>query len=490
MACDAPTDTNHRESPLPRQPRVTPSPDAVRDNDDHPPQINTTSPMTPRTTSRRTGRTLRPTQPRSGATGPPWVRRPRVAAPPHLRHQPAHPSDHPGPGATLGEGVKHFLSDTFLHVAPHDCPPLATPDGESPPPTGSRIWVPCIDWRRHLVGQPVPGRVNSKGRPRNHKPDMAQTPPSATPRDTKDMERVTWVDRMASLSNFRHQVPGDVPTPDHQQPAPSQYMNRMYNIHYTLSTTHYHAPTGHWVMHGTDSLLPADYAPPLQHNPSPNTYTREEKPDQPHIWGTWGRHHHLHHHNHLIHHHHHVLVQHSTPQAAGKTSQTGPQTRPHREQPRRRQGPRPNEARARSPAETQDSRQATTQSGQRTTTSTRSQTQAQAQARRHDGSTSPTPGGRPLQHPVPAIPGPAAAAPNTATPHRHRRRPYHLHGRARRGRGATRFVPPPLKAHTPGPGTSPDQTRTAPGSTSSVPAPLPTVDVSPNTANAPLPPPP
>ena len=34
--------------------------------------------------------------------------------------------------------------------------------------------------------------------------------------------------------------------------------------------------------------------------------------------------HNLHQHDHLIHHHHHVLIQHSTPQAAGDTSQTGP----------------------------------------------------------------------------------------------------------------------------------------------------------------------
>ena len=44
--------------------------------------------------------------------------------------------------ATLGEGVRDFLFDAFLHVARHDRPPRATPDGESPPPTGSRIWVP------------------------------------------------------------------------------------------------------------------------------------------------------------------------------------------------------------------------------------------------------------------------------------------------------------------------------------------------------------
>ena len=93
---------------------------------------------------------------------------------------------------------------------------------------------------------------------------------------------------MASLSNFRHQVPGDVRTPDNQQPAPSTYMTLMYNMHYILSTTHYHAPTCHWVVHGTHSLLPADYAPP-PHNPGPNTYTREDEPDDPYLWGTWER---------------------------------------------------------------------------------------------------------------------------------------------------------------------------------------------------------
>ena len=106
--------------------------------------------------------------------------------------------------------------------------------------------------------------------------------------------------------------------------------------------------------------------------------------------------HNLHHHDHLIHHHHHVLIQHSTPQAAADTSQTGPQTRPHREQPRRCQGPRPDEAHIRDPAETQDRRQTATQTRQRATTATRSQAQTQVQTRRHDGSASPTPRGRPL----------------------------------------------------------------------------------------------
>ena len=60
-------------------------------------------------------------------------------------------------------------------------------------------------------------------------------------------------------------------------------MTLMYNVHYTVPTTDYHASTGHWVVRGTDSLLPADYAPP------PGTYTREDEPDNPHLLGMWER---------------------------------------------------------------------------------------------------------------------------------------------------------------------------------------------------------
>ena len=122
--------------------------------------------------------------------------------------------------------------------------------------------MPPIDLERHLVRHPMPGRVNTKGRIRYDEPEMAHPPPSVTPSDTKDWERETWVARMASLSNFRHHIPGDIPTANDQQPAPCMYMTLMYNRHYALSTTHYHAPTGHWVLHGTESLLPVDYAPP------------------------------------------------------------------------------------------------------------------------------------------------------------------------------------------------------------------------------------
>ena len=164
--------------------------------------------------------------------------------------------------ATLVEGVRDFLFDAFLQVARHDRPQLADPDGESPPPTGIRIWVLPIDWGPHLVRQPMPGRLDNKGRSRYHEPNMAHPPPSASPSDTKAWERETWVDGMAFLRNFMDHIPGDVPTPDNQQPAPSTYMTFMYNIHNTLSTTQYDAPTGHWVVHGIDSLLLADYAPP------------------------------------------------------------------------------------------------------------------------------------------------------------------------------------------------------------------------------------
>ena len=41
------------------------------------------------------------------------------------------------------------------------------------------------------------------------------------PWTTQVSVRRTWVDRMASMSNFRDHVPGDISTPDNQQPAPS-----------------------------------------------------------------------------------------------------------------------------------------------------------------------------------------------------------------------------------------------------------------------------
>ena len=277
---DAPADTHHRGSPLPRPPQETPSTDPIRDNDDHRPQ---------------------PTPPPQSHPAPPAA----APAEPYALHNPAAVRQHLwGLGdqevlrphtfgttqriqaitlvqaASLGEGVRDFLFDSFLHVDRHDRPPLATPDSESPLPTGDRIWVPPINSERHLVGHPVPEREDTQGRTRYREPNIAHPPPSATPSNTKEWERETWVARMASLSNL-------IQTPDDRQPAPSTYMTLMYNLHYTVSTTHYHAPTGHWVVHGTDSLLPAEYAPP-PHNPGLDTYAREGEPDDTHISGNQG----------------------------------------------------------------------------------------------------------------------------------------------------------------------------------------------------------
>ena len=116
--------------------------------------------------------------------------------------------------ATLGEGFPDFIFHAFLHVARNERFPLATPDGESPPSKGIRVWAPPLDWGRHLVGHPEPGRTDY------HEPNMPHLKPSNTSTDTKALDRATWVDRVASLSNFRDDVPGDVPTPDNQHPAP------------------------------------------------------------------------------------------------------------------------------------------------------------------------------------------------------------------------------------------------------------------------------
>ena len=67
---------------------------------------------------------------------------------------------------------------------------------------------------------------------------------------------------MTLMSNFKDRFPGHIPSHDNRQPASSTYMTLMYNRHYTLSTTHYYAPTDTWLVDGTNSLLPADYNPP------------------------------------------------------------------------------------------------------------------------------------------------------------------------------------------------------------------------------------
>ena len=87
--------------------------------------------------------------------------------------------------------------------------------------------MPPIDCGRHLVGHHEPEQATSTGRTCCREPKMAHPRPNTTPTNTIALERRTWVDRAASLSNFREHVQGDIPTPDNQQPAPSTYMTLM-----------------------------------------------------------------------------------------------------------------------------------------------------------------------------------------------------------------------------------------------------------------------
>ena len=111
--------------------------------------------------------------------------------------------------------------------------------------------------------------MTSTGRTPYYERNMAQPWPSASPADTMAWERRTWVDHVASLINFRDHVQPDIPTPTNRQPAPSTYMTLMYNRHYTLFATNYNATTDNSVVHGTDSLLPAEYTPPPPAQPRP-----------------------------------------------------------------------------------------------------------------------------------------------------------------------------------------------------------------------------
>ena len=172
--------------------------------------------------------------------------------------------------------------DAFVHVVPQDRPPLITTDGESLPPTGDRIWVHPIDWGRHLVGYPMPGRVDTKGRYRYHQHEMAHPPPSATPSDTKEWERETWVAQMASLSTLRHHVPGDDPTP--RRPAASPLHVHDRHVQSALHPLHHPVPRTNWPLGGARPQLPPPRRlRPPPHNPVPDTYTREDEPDNCHL---------------------------------------------------------------------------------------------------------------------------------------------------------------------------------------------------------------
>ena len=156
-----------------------------------------------------------------------------TTTPPNSHHPPQHTPHHkpphrpnPTPCTTPAAVQQHLRGPgdqevLRLHTSgtlgrlpprrPTRPPPTRHPRPREPAPHGGPNLVLPIDWGRHLVGHPVPERMDTQGGTRYHEPDMAQPPTSATPSDTKAWERETWVARMASLSNFRHHVPGDVP---------------------------------------------------------------------------------------------------------------------------------------------------------------------------------------------------------------------------------------------------------------------------------------
>ena len=99
--------------------------------------------------------------------------------------------------------ASNLLFDASLHVAQHECPPLAIPDGRSPPlQRKPRLGAP-----HHLGATPcrIP-RAGADVHQGQHPLPRAQHGPPPTqyhPTDTMPWERRTWVDRVTSLSNFR-----------------------------------------------------------------------------------------------------------------------------------------------------------------------------------------------------------------------------------------------------------------------------------------------
>ena len=111
---------------------------------------------------------------------------------------------------------------------------------------------------------------------------MAHPSPSATPSDSKEHERETWVARMSSLSNFRHRS---------QRPAASPLHVHDPHVQSALPPLHDQLPRTNWPLGGAWHRLPPPrrLRPPPPHNPGPDTYTRGDEPDDPHLCGTWER---------------------------------------------------------------------------------------------------------------------------------------------------------------------------------------------------------
>ena len=215
-----PADTDYRESPVPRPPRETPSPHPTRNNDDQPDPHHPLHHTTHHQLPHRPNPTPYTTPQRYGSTSGGSETRGCYASAPLAAPSP--PGQAPRSRQPPWERASETSSSTPPSMSPDTTAPHAPPlTGRARPPPRRRIEVFLINWGRHLVGHPMPGRMDTKGRSRYHEPDMAHPPQSATPSDPKEWERETWVAPMASLSNFRHHVLGDVPFPKTSgQPPP------------------------------------------------------------------------------------------------------------------------------------------------------------------------------------------------------------------------------------------------------------------------------
>ena len=145
----SPASRGHQEKPHHQTPHATMT--TTPPNPHHPPHSipHHQPPHWPSPTPYRTPQ-------RYGSTsGGSETRRCYASTPP----APPNASRHPTlvQATTLGEGVRDFLFDAFLHVARHVHPPLATRDGESPPPTGTESGCPASTGGDTLSDTPCRG---------------------------------------------------------------------------------------------------------------------------------------------------------------------------------------------------------------------------------------------------------------------------------------------------------------------------------------------
>ena len=125
--------------------------------------------------------------------------------------------------------------------------------------------------------------MTTKGRTRYCEPNMAHPPPSTTPANTMTWERRTWVDSQ--------QLQGPRPRqhPHLQQATASPLHVHSPHVRQTLHSLHQPLPRTNRQPGGPRHLLPLPgrlHLPP--YSPGPDTYSREDEQDDPHILGRWG----------------------------------------------------------------------------------------------------------------------------------------------------------------------------------------------------------